>query len=91
MLFNQENFGKPISEQLSKYLSDWTTENDVADVWRETGVSTSTINYVKRGLNSLTENNSKAILALMKIAVKNCTNKIEYAKRVKKDLEPYTI
>lgn len=90
MLFTQEHFGKPISEQLSQYLKDFTDNNDRANVSAETGIGTSTIRDVTYRNNALTESNHKAILELMKIAVKNCTNKIQYAKRVKQELEPYT-
>ncbi|HYD92056.1 MAG TPA: hypothetical protein VEA37_11295 [Flavobacterium sp.] len=94
MLFNEESYGKPISEKLSQYLIDWTSEADVAkvsvDMPKENKVSVSTINSVKRRLGNLTENNAAAIISLMGIAVKNCTNKIEYAKRVKKELEKYS-
>lgn len=87
MLFDETQHGKPISEQLSQYLRDWTSKQDYANVFLDTGVSQSTIRDVIHRTNNLTENNSKAILEMMKVAVKNCTNKIEYAKRVKKEFE----
>lgn len=87
MLFDKDNYGKPISEKLSEYLRDWTDKQDRADVSRETKIGLSTVRDVVYRNNSLTEENSKAILELMKIAVKNCTNKIEYGKRVRKEFE----
>lgn len=87
MLFNNEHYGNPISLKLSEYLRDWTDKDDRAAVAVETGVSMSTVRDVTYRNNNLTEENSKAIIKLMERAVKNCTNKIEYAKKAKKDLE----
>lgn len=84
MLFDKDSYSKPISEKLSEYLRDWTNKQDRADVSRITKIGLSTIRDVVYRNNSLTEENSKAIVELMKIAVVNCTNKIAYAKKVKR-------
>lgn len=84
MLFN---YGNPISELLAQYLKDYTDNNDRANVAAKTGVSISTIRDVTYRANNLTEGNSVAIVELMRVAVVNCTNKIEYSKKAKEDLE----
>jgi len=84
MLFN---YGNPISEQLAQYLKDYTDNNDRANIAAKTGVSISTIRDVTYRTNNLTEGNSVAIIELMKVAVANCTNKIEYSKKAKQVLE----
>ena len=76
MKFKDEDFGKPISKELSDLLKEFTTKNDVADASTETGVSISTIRDVSRRSNMLTPGNSVAIIELIKIAHKNCENKI---------------
>lgn len=86
-LFQQESFGKPISEQLSDYLKQYTSNHDRANVAEKTGVSISTIRDVSYRNNMVTENNSIAMLELMKIAVVNCTNTIQHAKKAKEYLE----
>lgn len=68
----QDNYGKPISEKLSKYLKKHTTNEDRANVSISTGVGTSTIRDVVYRNNSLTEKNSVAIEELMRFAIKNC-------------------
>lgn len=80
-------YGSPISYDLSNYLKEYTSNNDRADVSAKTGVGSSTIRDLVYRLNNITESNSKAIIELMKIAVVNCTDKIEYSKKAKKDLE----
>jgi len=87
MINDSENYGKPISEELSTYLKEYTDNNDRANVAAKTGVSISTIRDVTYRNNNLTESNAVAILELMRIAVANCTNKIKYSKQVKKVLE----
>lgn len=82
-LFQQESFGKPISEKLSEYLRTYTGKDDFAKVSEITGISISTIKFVASRTNTVTENNSVAMLELMKIAVVNCTNKIQHAKKAK--------
>lgn len=76
MAFTQENYGKPISEQLSYYLRKYTGNHDRADVSVKTGVGTSTIRDVSYRNNALTEENSKAITELVRKAIENCQSNI---------------
>lgn len=85
-LFEQEHFGKPISEKLSEYLRRYTDKYDRADVSIKTGVGTSTIRDVVFRANALTENSSVAIIELARIAINNCTHNIEKAVEVKEEL-----
>ena len=78
-VLKDEQFGCPISERLSNVLSSYTTINDRADVSRATGVGSSTVRDVSYRRNNLTEENSKAITALAKIAQDNCRNTISDA------------
>lgn len=82
-----ETFGSPISEKLSDYLRKYTTSNDRATVCIETGVGMSTVRDVCYRKNSLTEDNSKAIIALVNIAISACENSIEKADEAIKDLK----
>lgn len=86
-LFEKEHFGKPISTELSNYLRTYTDKFDRADISTKTSVSLSTIRDVIHRSNTLTENNSKAIVELMKMAIKNCENKIVKSTEVKEELE----
>lgn len=78
--------GNPISVLLSDYLKEYTTVNERADVAAKTGVGTSTIRDLIYRTTSVTETNTKAIVALIELAVVNCTNKIEYGKKARKNL-----
>lgn len=73
-LFDKEHYGKPISEKLSDYLKKYTNSNDRANAATISGVGTSTIRDVMYRNNSLTEENSKGIIELMRIAIKNAKN-----------------
>jgi len=87
MINSPENYGKPISEELSTYLKEYTDNNDRANVAAKSRVGISTIRDVTYRNNNLTETNAEAITELMKIAIINCQNRIQYSKKVKKDLE----
>lgn len=87
MLFEQQHYGKPISELLSDYLKANTTSNDIAIVAEQTGVSMSTIKYVIYRTNSLTEANSGAIIEMVRKAIENCKTKIEDSLKAKTFLE----
>ena len=76
MKFKDEDFGKPISKEFKALLKEFTTKFDRADVYKITGVGTSTIRDMIYRNNNLTVNNSVAIIELIKIAHKNCENKI---------------
>lgn len=83
----QFKYGEPISLDLSNLLREFTDKTDRANVSIKTGVSMSTIRDVTYMNNSVTADNSKAIIELMKIAVKNCTNRIEYAKKAREEFK----
>ena len=55
----------------------------MADIASRTGVSISTIRDVTYRTNNLTKGNAIAILELMKVAVKNCSQTIYEAKNAK--------
>ena len=63
-----ESYGIPISEELSNFIKEYTNTNDRANVSSETGIGTSTVRDVAYRANNLTESNSKAVIALVKIA-----------------------
>lgn len=71
-ILKDEQFGNPISEKLSNYLRQYTDKDDRADVSIQTGVGTSTIRNVVFRSNTLTEDNSRAIVALVEIAMASC-------------------
>lgn len=83
MIFNKQNYGQPISEELSVLLKEFTSKDDRANVSIKTGVSVSTIRDVSYRTNMLTESNSVAILELIKVAMHNCAEKIGSAEKAK--------
>lgn len=88
MLFEPEHYGLPISEQLSEYLKANTNSNDIAIASSKTGVSMSTIRYVAHyRTNALTEENSVAIVEMVKLAIENCKKRIEDSLKAKSFLE----
>ncbi len=88
-LFEEHHFGKPISEELSRYITKHTSTNDRADVARHTGVGTSTIRDTCYGASSVSKRNSVAIIEMMRKAVYNCTHKINTAMKAKSVLETH--
>lgn len=78
--------GKTISAEVSYYLKEYTTAQDIADVNSETGISTSTLNYVKRRAGNVSEENKKGIISLAKRAYDNAEAKRKEALRCKKEL-----
>lgn len=87
VLLKEEEFGRPISEKLSNYLRAYTDKDDRADVAATTGVGTSTIRNVIFRSNSLTEDNSKAIIEMVRIAIENCESRMKNAREAVKDLK----
>lgn len=79
--------GKPISEDISKFLRSFTGPKDMADVSTDTDVSISTIRDVKHRRNNISEENKKAIIRLIKRAVENADVKIKEAKDGKKKVK----
>lgn len=87
-IFEQEHFGKVISDKLSMYLKQYTSNEDVKDISSSTSVGTSTIQKVRDRDRNLTECNSEAIVQLMRVAIQNAnkyrreaTKAINYLKK----------
>ncbi|PRX57012.1 hypothetical protein [Flagellimonas meridianipacifica] len=70
-IFSKEDYGKPISEQLSTILRRNVTKNDYANIASRVNVSFSTIRDVVYRTNSLTKTNAKAISLLIHTAFEN--------------------
>lgn len=70
-MLSEENYGKPINENLSSVIRRNTTKDDYADISTRTNISFSTIRDVAHRTNSLTKSNSKAIFLLIEIAFNN--------------------
>jgi hypothetical protein len=85
-ILKNEKFGCAISDGLSTHLRSYTSNKDWADVSIKQQVSTSTIRDVIYRKNSLTENSSKAIIELVKIAKSNCDVIIDDANEALEDL-----
>ena len=79
-MFTAEDFGKPISKELSETLREYTSKDDRSNVSAQTGVSVSTLRDVVYRNNSLTESNSRAIVMLASIAKVNCEQTINDAR-----------
>lgn len=79
MLFEEKHYGSPISEKLSEIIRRYTDKDDIADTSRRTDISVSTIRDVIYRRNSLTENNSGAIVAMAGIAFRNCLDSRQQA------------
>ncbi len=85
------NYNAPISEELTKYFKEYTTEIDVADVCKKTDVGFHTLRRLRLGeTNVSNEENGKAITELMKTAIENAKNKkeriIKDERKMKKNL-----
>lgn len=87
MLFEEDHYGKLISNELSEYLKEWTTSHDRIEVAEQSDLSKSLIESVMRRDRSLTKSNSIGIVNLMRKAIHNCTHKIQRAEKVKKQLD----
>ena len=70
-IFSKEDYGKPISEQLSIVIRRNVTKDDYADIASKGSVSFSTIRDVVYRTNSLTKTNAKAISLLIHTAFEN--------------------
>ena len=70
-MFNDTEYGKPISERLSNILRRTTSKNDLANIALRSSVSFSTIRDVVYRTNSLTKSNAKAIALLVHLAFEN--------------------
>jgi predicted DNA-binding protein YlxM (UPF0122 family) len=70
-MFQEQDFGKPLGEQLSIILRRNCSKDDLANIAARTNVSFSTIRDVIYRTNSLTKSNSKAIKLLIHTAFEN--------------------
>ncbi|MFK5972064.1 MAG: hypothetical protein QM485_02175 [Flavobacteriaceae bacterium] len=70
-MLKEENYGKPLNEQLSIILRRNSSKNDYANIAAYTSISFSTIRDVVYRTNSLTKSNSKAIREIIKVAFDN--------------------
>lgn len=70
-VFLEEDYGKPISEQLSEILRRNVTKDDYANIAIRSNVSFSTIRDVIYRTNSLTKTNANAIVLLIHAAFEN--------------------
>ncbi|TXN37556.1 hypothetical protein FVB32_04510 [Flagellimonas hymeniacidonis] len=70
-VFNKDEYGKPISEDLSVILRRNTSKTEYADIAMRTNVSFSTIRDVVYRTNSLTKANAEAISLLIHAAFEN--------------------
>ncbi|MCK0161135.1 hypothetical protein [Allomuricauda sp. F6463D] len=71
LLFDEKDYGKPISEKLSMVLRRYTSKNDFANIAIRSNVSFSTIRDVVYRTNSLTKLNANAISLLIHAAFEN--------------------
>lgn len=71
-IFSEEDYGKPINDQLSKILRRNVSKNDYADIASQSEVSFSTLRDVIYRTNSLTKGNAKGISLLIQTAFENC-------------------
>ena len=85
-LLNEE-FGNPISEKLSNLLRSHITKDDRANVSTTTGIGSSTVRNIVFRSTTLTEDNSKAAIELVNVAIKNCETTIANANKAKHELK----
>ncbi|MBO0330985.1 hypothetical protein [[Muricauda] lutisoli] len=71
LIFGEEDYGKPITEQLSEVLRRNTSKNDFANIAIKSNMSFSTIRDVVYRTNSLTKLNAHAISLLIHAAFEN--------------------
>ncbi|MEK6152770.1 hypothetical protein WIW50_05900 [Flavobacteriaceae bacterium 3-367] len=70
-MFEENDYGKPISEKLSTILRRNTGKEDYANIAARTSISFSTIRDVVYRTNSLTKSNSRALKVLVQTAFEN--------------------
>ncbi len=87
MLFEPKHFGKPISVELSDYLRQWTTKEDLLQVFETTQVSVKRLQAIMYRKRKLTSANAEGVIRLMELAIRNCTHKIQYAKKSERVLK----
>jgi translation initiation factor 2B subunit (eIF-2B alpha/beta/delta family) len=86
-MFKKEDYSKPLPKELVRILKKYTSKKDVLEIELRTGIGNITIDRVRRGENSLTQNNSKAIEELIYIAKKKNKEDLKIGEQSKKYLE----
>ncbi|MDF2931263.1 MAG: hypothetical protein K0R36_594 [Chryseobacterium sp.] len=85
MKFNHE---ETISQELVAYFKEYTTELDVAKACEKHSVGFHTLRRLRLGETPVSnEKNEKALIGLMKLAIKNADDKIGKAEKCKKDVQ----
>ena len=74
MLFEENHYGKPISEKLSEIIRRNIKPDSIKEVAKNSSVSIGTIKGVIYSGNNVTELNSTAIIELARVAFRNCMN-----------------
>ncbi|MEC7263872.1 MAG: hypothetical protein VXW38_09045 [Bacteroidota bacterium] len=83
MIFNESDYGKPISARLSEVIRRNVSKDDFANIAIQSQVSFSTIRDVVYRTNSLTKLNAQAIALLVHAAFENS---IAYKVRAEGDI-----
>lgn len=90
-IIKDQDYGKLITPELHNYLMNYTDKSDRALAADRSGVGISVITQVRRRVANITENNSKGIIELIKIAVNKCDANIEDFREVKSQLSQMLI
>ncbi|RMZ58988.1 hypothetical protein D1632_15595 [Chryseobacterium nematophagum] len=81
------NYNTCISEQLTNYFKDYTTEIDVAKACEKSKIGFHTLRRLRLGeINVSNKANENALIELMRLAIKNAENNIHHAIECKNDL-----
>ncbi len=86
---NGEQFGSIISKKLSEFIQKYSTTDDRKEISRSTGISYSTVRYLINRSNSLTEDNSVALIAMIEKSIENCQKVSLESERDELDLIDY--
>ncbi len=89
ILKNQE-VGSRITEDLSTYLMRWTTMSDRGDAAEIAQISGETMSAIVKRRRNVTENTYPALVALVNIAIKNCSTASEEAGKAQKFMKKLT-
>ena len=86
---NGTEYGTILSDELSAFLKKYTNKEDRIEVVKTTDVGFYTIRNLINQTNNLTEQNSKAIVSLIKIAIERCKQISDSAALAELDLIDY--
>ncbi|MDV3685321.1 hypothetical protein CMU45_02865 [Elizabethkingia anophelis] len=79
--------GKPISEDLSANLKEYTSKDDRADISAVTDVSISLLSDITYRARSITESNKKGLISLIERASENASKQEKHARKCKNNLK----